>query len=57
MKKVILVFLVLVGSCMALELGQVPSAVTIEGENEGRTDGKVSDTEITEVLKLIEKSI
>ena len=40
MQKVVLGFLLLVGSCMAVELGQVPSPVTIEGDNGGRTDGK-----------------
>jgi predicted transcriptional regulator len=40
MQKVVLGFLILVGSCMAIELGQIPSSVTIDGENGGRTDGK-----------------
>ena len=40
MQKVILGFLLLIGSCIAVELGQVPSAVTIDGDNGGRTDGK-----------------
>ena len=39
MQKVVLVFLVFVGSCMAVELGQVPSSVTIDGDNGGRIDG------------------
>ncbi len=40
MKNVVLGFLLLVGSAMALEIGKVPPAVTIEGEEGGRTDGK-----------------
>ena len=40
MQKVVLGFLLLVGSCMAVELNQVPSSVTIEGDNGGRVDGK-----------------
>ena len=40
MQKVVLGFLVLLGSCMAVELGQVPSSVTIDGDKGGRTDGK-----------------
>jgi len=40
MQKVVLGFLLLAGSCMAVELGQVPSAVTIDGNNGGRVDGK-----------------
>ena len=40
MKKVLLGFVVLLGTCMAIELGQVPPSVTIEGDNGGRTDGK-----------------
>ena len=39
MKKIILVFLILLGSSMGVELGMVPALVTIEGENGGRTDG------------------
>ena len=39
MQKVVLGFLVLVGTCMAVELGQVPSSVTIEGDNGGKIDG------------------
>jgi len=41
MKKVLLGFLVLVGTCMAIELGHVPPPVTIEGDNGGGIDGKV----------------
>ena len=41
MQKVILGFLLLIGSCIAVELGQVPSAVTIDGDNGGRTDGEL----------------
>lgn len=40
MKNVVLGFLLLVGSAMALEIGKVPPAVTIEGKEGGRTDGK-----------------
>ncbi len=39
MKKIILGFLVLVGSVVAVELGKVPSNVTLDGENGGKTDG------------------
>lgn len=41
MQKAVLGFLLLVGSCMAIELGQIPNEVIIEGENGGRTDGQV----------------
>ena len=40
MKKSILALLVLVGSAVAVEVGKVPSSVTIKGENGGKTDGK-----------------
>ena len=39
MKKIILGFLVLAGSVVAVELGNVPSSVTLDGENGGRIDG------------------
>ena len=39
MKKVVASFLLLVGSCMAIELGSVPKAVTIDGKNGGKVDG------------------
>ena len=39
MKKIILGFLILLGSSMAVELGMVPAFVIIEGENGGRIDG------------------
>ena len=39
MKKVVASFLLLVGSCMAIELGGVPKAITIDGENGGKVDG------------------
>ena len=39
MKKIILVFLVLVGSVVAVELGKVPSSVILDGDNGGKTDG------------------
>jgi len=38
-KKIILGFLILLGSSMAVELGMVPAFVIIEGENGGRIDG------------------
>jgi len=38
-KKVVASFLLLSGSCMAIELGTLPKAVTIEGENGGKVDG------------------
>ncbi|MDQ7046153.1 MAG: YtfJ family protein [Sulfurovum sp.] len=41
MQKVVLGFLVLMGSCMAIELGQVPNEVRLEGKDGGRTDGTV----------------
>lgn len=40
MKKVVLGFMLLVGSAMALEIGKIPPAVTIEGEEGGWTNGK-----------------
>lgn len=39
MKKVVASFFVLLGSCMAIELGSVPKAVSIVGENGGNIDG------------------
>ncbi len=39
MKKIVLFLFLFVGSSMAVELGMVPSAVTIDGENGGRIDG------------------
>jgi len=39
MQKIVLGFLLIVGSSMAIELGKVPSAVSIEGENGGKIDG------------------
>ncbi|OQX77341.1 MAG: transcriptional regulator [Epsilonproteobacteria bacterium 4484_65] len=39
MKKIILGFLVLVGSVVAVELGKVPSSVILDGDNGGKTDG------------------
>ena len=40
MKKSILALLVLVGSAVAVEVGKVPSSVTINGKDGGRTNGK-----------------
>ena len=39
MNKIVLGFLVLVGSVAAVELGKVPSSVVLDGENGGKTDG------------------
>ena len=39
MKKIVLGFLVLVGSVAAVELGKVPGSVVLDGENGGKTDG------------------
>jgi len=39
MKKVVLGFLVLVGSILAVELGKVPSSIILDGDNGGKTDG------------------
>ena len=40
MKKIVLGFLMLVGSVVAVEVGKVPSSVTINGDDGGRTDGQ-----------------
>ena len=39
MKKIILGFLVFLGSAVAVELGKVPSNIVLDGDNGGRTDG------------------
>ena len=39
MKKIVLGFLVLVGSVVAVELGKVPSNIVLNGDNGGKTDG------------------
>ena len=39
MNKIVLGFLMLVGSAVALELGNVPSSVVLNGDNGGKTDG------------------
>jgi len=39
MRKIILGFLLVAGSSMAVELGKVPGAVLLSGKNGGRTDG------------------
>ena len=39
MTKIILGFLVFLGSAIAVELGKVPSGIVLDGENGGRTDG------------------
>jgi YtfJ family uncharacterized protein len=41
MKKIILGFLIVVGSSMAVEIGKVPSSVSLSGENGGKIDGTV----------------
>ena len=52
MQKVILGFLLLIGSCIAVELGQVPSAVTIDGDN-GGTMTLVSGATVNDSITLI----
>jgi len=44
MRKIILSVLVLCGVSFAVEVGEVPSAVTIEGENGGNVNGKPWDS-------------
>ncbi len=39
MKKIVLGFLVLVGSVVAVELGKVPSTIVLDGKYGGKTDG------------------
>ena len=39
MNKIVLGFLVLVGSVAAVELGKIPSPVVLDGDNGGKTDG------------------
>ena len=39
MNKIVLGFLVLVGSAVAVELGKTPSSIVLNGDNGGRTDG------------------
>ncbi len=39
MKKIVLGFLVLVGSAVAVELGKVPSSIALDGDNGGKTNG------------------
>ena len=39
MKKIVLGFLVLAGTVLAVELGKVPSSVILDGDNGGKTDG------------------
>jgi len=39
MKKIVLGFLVLVGSVAAVELGKVPSSIILDGDNGGKTNG------------------
>ncbi|RLA71195.1 MAG: transcriptional regulator [Epsilonproteobacteria bacterium] len=44
MKKILLGFLLLWGQSMALEIGNVPSNVVLEGKNGGKTDGTAWDS-------------
>ena len=46
MKKIILGFLIVVSSSMAVEMGKVPSSVSISGENGGKIDGTVWSSEM-----------
>jgi YtfJ family uncharacterized protein len=46
MKKIILGFLIVVSSSMAVEMGKVPSSVSISGENGGKIDGTVWNSEM-----------
>jgi len=39
MKKIVLGCLLAIGSCMAIEMGQVPPSVQLSGENGGKMDG------------------
>ena len=39
MKKIVLGFLVLVGSVAAVELGKVPNSIVLDGDNGGKTNG------------------
>ncbi|SFV57996.1 Protein ytfJ precursor [hydrothermal vent metagenome] len=39
MKKIILGVLLIIGSSMAIELGKIPSSVSIDGKNGGKVDG------------------
>ena len=48
MKKIILGFLVLLGSSVAVELGKVPSSVTLDGDNGGKTDGSAWNSKMLE---------
>lgn len=44
MKKIVLGVLLLWGQSMALEIGNVPSKVLLEGDNGGKTDGTAWDS-------------
>ncbi len=44
MTKIFLALTLMLGSAMAIELGQVPSTVVIEGENGGNVNGKAWDS-------------
>ena len=39
MKKIVLGFLLLAGSSLAIEIGEVPSTVSLDGKNGGKIDG------------------
>jgi len=41
MREIILSVLLLAGSAMAVEMGKVPSSVSLSGENGGKVDGSV----------------
>ena len=39
MKKIVVTLFLFLGSCMAIEVGTIPEAVSIEGNNGGKIDG------------------
>jgi len=46
MKKIVLGFLLLAGSSLAVEIGEVPSTVSLDGKNGGKTDGAAWSSEM-----------
>jgi len=46
MTKIILGFLVFLGSAVAVELGNVPSAILLDGDKGGKTDGSAWDSKM-----------
>ena len=46
MKKIVLGFLLLAGSSLAVVLGEVPSTVSLDGKNGGKTDGAAWSSEM-----------